>query len=269
MKSIITFLLFFICGITAIRAQDTIIKTNQEEIEAKVIEITDSTIKYKIWLRQEGPIYNINKDEVFMILYASGDKEYYTDKKKDAKTEETVNSLKKPEQMKNQNYNTNSTVSSNKQNSGNKEAFNYRDGAKVNYGFGYDAGAGDGVISIGLFAPYSFSSDSQGSIEIEIGGTFVFYNGLGIGGSNNTSIYNFSVSGGYGFYIFDSFKVSAGLGYYIGFGNTRFNSTTDSFTINDIYYHTGAEYWFTNGFGMNLRYDAIMGPSVGILFLNF
>lgn len=65
--------LLFITSIA--RAQDIIVKTNKTEIKAKVTEITETVIKYKKWENQDGPLYNITRSEVFMILYANGQRE--------------------------------------------------------------------------------------------------------------------------------------------------------------------------------------------------
>lgn len=64
-----------ICMITTIHAQDVIVKTDKSEIKSKVTEITETSIKYKKWDNVDGPMYNIAKDEVFMIIYANGQRE--------------------------------------------------------------------------------------------------------------------------------------------------------------------------------------------------
>lgn len=56
-------------------AQDIIIKQDKTEIKSKVSEITETTIKYKKWDNVDGPLYNISKTEVFMILYSNGQRE--------------------------------------------------------------------------------------------------------------------------------------------------------------------------------------------------
>lgn len=61
-------------------SQDLIIKTSGEEIESKVIEITDSNIKYRKYANSDGPIYNISKSEVFMIKYENGGKDVFNKK---------------------------------------------------------------------------------------------------------------------------------------------------------------------------------------------
>ncbi len=55
--------------------QDIIIKKDKTELKAKVIEIGDDKIKYKKWELQDGPLYSINKTEVFMIIYMNGQRE--------------------------------------------------------------------------------------------------------------------------------------------------------------------------------------------------
>jgi hypothetical protein len=57
-------------------AQDIIIKNDKIEIKAKIEELTENTIKYKKFEMLDGPSYNINKRDVFMIIYKNGSKEY-------------------------------------------------------------------------------------------------------------------------------------------------------------------------------------------------
>ncbi|MGN6401165.1 MAG: hypothetical protein ACTHMD_11970 [Flavisolibacter sp.] len=56
-------------------AQDVIVKNDKSEIKAKVTEILDAAIKYKNWDNLEGPLYTIAKKDVFMIIYANGQRE--------------------------------------------------------------------------------------------------------------------------------------------------------------------------------------------------
>lgn len=79
---IISFFLF-VCKITI--AQDLIFKTNGDEIEAKVLEITPVEVKYKMFNFQDGPTYVLNKTDVFMIKYPNGQKDVFsnTNTKKD------------------------------------------------------------------------------------------------------------------------------------------------------------------------------------------
>ncbi len=75
MKSFFTILVVFIT-ITGLKAQDIIVKNDKTELKAKIEELTETTIKYKKFEMLDGPSYNINKRDVFMIIYKNGTKEY-------------------------------------------------------------------------------------------------------------------------------------------------------------------------------------------------
>lgn len=65
-------------------SQDIITKTNGEEIKSKVLEVTQTEIKYKRFDQLDGPTFTISKSDLFMIKYQNGSKDIYTesDKKK-------------------------------------------------------------------------------------------------------------------------------------------------------------------------------------------
>lgn len=73
MKKIIILILISIVNSFS---QDIIIKNDKTEIKAKIEELTETTIKYKKFDMLDGPTYNINKREVFMMIYKNGSKEY-------------------------------------------------------------------------------------------------------------------------------------------------------------------------------------------------
>ena len=79
MKRLIKLSLALLISFTSI-AQDVIFKKDKSEIKSKIIEITDDLIKYKKWELQDGPLYNIRKSEVFMIIYANGQREIMEEK---------------------------------------------------------------------------------------------------------------------------------------------------------------------------------------------
>lgn len=66
---IIVLLLFIHKGLLS---QDIIYKKDASEIKSKVVEITETVIKYTNFEQQNGPIRNIPKDQVFMITYQNG-----------------------------------------------------------------------------------------------------------------------------------------------------------------------------------------------------
>ena len=71
----ITVLLFSLIFFNSIYSQDVITKKNGDEINAKIIEVTQSEIKYKKFSNINGPTFIILKDELLMIKYEDGTKE--------------------------------------------------------------------------------------------------------------------------------------------------------------------------------------------------
>ena len=59
-------------------SQDYLIKSDGTEIKAKVLEISDNSIKYRKWDNLEGPVYVINAAEIMMIRYENGMNEVST-----------------------------------------------------------------------------------------------------------------------------------------------------------------------------------------------
>ena len=77
MKKIL--LLLTLSAITNIAfAQDNIVLKNGDEINAKILEVGESNIKYKKFNNLDGPIYTKAKDEIFMIKYSNGEKDVLT-----------------------------------------------------------------------------------------------------------------------------------------------------------------------------------------------
>jgi hypothetical protein len=77
MKRYFLFLLL-VFGFIKLMAQDVIVKHDGAEIAALVTEITGSEIKYK--MPDRSVVYTISKSEVFMIKYANGTKDVFTEK---------------------------------------------------------------------------------------------------------------------------------------------------------------------------------------------
>lgn len=65
-------------------AQDKIYKNNGELVEAKVIEIGESEIKYKLFADPEGPTYSVDKDRLKKIVYKNGREETFQSSLRDA-----------------------------------------------------------------------------------------------------------------------------------------------------------------------------------------
>lgn len=56
-------------------AQDVIVKKDGTTIQSKVLEISETEIKYKKWSNQEGPLYSIRRSLVDSINYQNGEVE--------------------------------------------------------------------------------------------------------------------------------------------------------------------------------------------------
>ena len=65
-------LLFFTLIYSKINAQDVITKRNGEDVYSKVLEITQTEIKYKKFENENGPTYTILIKDVLKIHYENG-----------------------------------------------------------------------------------------------------------------------------------------------------------------------------------------------------
>ncbi|MDR0289737.1 MAG: hypothetical protein LBI06_02250 [Treponema sp.] len=65
-------ILFFALGVFSVSAQDMIVLTDGNMVEAKVEEITPTEIKYRRSNNLGGPLITINKSDVFSIKYENG-----------------------------------------------------------------------------------------------------------------------------------------------------------------------------------------------------
>ncbi len=66
-----------ILGLTHLKAQDKITLLNGKEINAKVIEVSETEIKYKQQGVSDGPTWVLAKMNVFSILYPNGTKDVF------------------------------------------------------------------------------------------------------------------------------------------------------------------------------------------------
>lgn len=76
MKKLFTLLLCIICA-TMIYAQDIIITKDSKRIEAKIIEVTPTTVKYKKWSYQDGPDISEAKSNIAAIMWGNGEVEAF------------------------------------------------------------------------------------------------------------------------------------------------------------------------------------------------
>ncbi|MBO4382018.1 MAG: hypothetical protein J5799_03650 [Bacteroidales bacterium] len=77
MKKFLCAAIFTLFFCLASFAQDVIVLRNADEIQAKVLVVGIHDITYKKWDNQDGPSYQIAKNDVFFIKYANGTKEVF------------------------------------------------------------------------------------------------------------------------------------------------------------------------------------------------
>ena len=65
-----------VCFVAA--AQDVIFLTNGDEIEAKVLKVTETELEYKRYDNIDGPSYTKSLTNVFMVKYENGVKDVFT-----------------------------------------------------------------------------------------------------------------------------------------------------------------------------------------------
>lgn len=75
-KSIFTLLAFIAINITAF-SQDVITQKTGEDIQAKILEVNQTEIKYKKFDNQTGPTFTVLKSDVLMIRYENGTKDIF------------------------------------------------------------------------------------------------------------------------------------------------------------------------------------------------
>ncbi len=262
-----------ILATNSLAAQDIIIKMDHEEITAKVLEVTEDVIKYKHWDRQDGPIYNLKKEEIFVIVYKSGEKEHYGEtmpKSTSSSVPQTtstniVTEVKAPATTVNTTRSTTDTGEKKTEDSPSYPAM-----GKINIGFGKTPV--EGVSTIGLEAVSTIPLAKFGThgLEFELGSTSIFTNTDIGGGESKSNTYIFSGALNYGIFPIKGLKVSAGVGYFYGWGDTtvdsQFGQSTANFTVNDLFYNGSVEYLFVKSFGVNVRYDEVLGLNFGLSF---
>ena len=85
MKEVFLIILLAMC-LRGLHAQDIIITKDAQKIEAKILEISNSEIKYKKLSNPEGPTFIMNVEDINSILYANGEVQMFEVQKKEYKT---------------------------------------------------------------------------------------------------------------------------------------------------------------------------------------
>jgi len=94
MKKIILITLTLVFTLDICFSQDTITKKSGVVIQAKVIEVGQTEIKYKKFDYQNGPTYVILKSDVLMIRYENGTKDIFIESDNSIEQTDTINDEK-------------------------------------------------------------------------------------------------------------------------------------------------------------------------------
>jgi len=76
-KKVVVFTIFLFSGLYSVLAQDMIIMRNENVIEARILEISPTEIRYKRFNHQDGPTIIILKNDVLRIVYENGNVENF------------------------------------------------------------------------------------------------------------------------------------------------------------------------------------------------
>lgn len=77
MKKILLIAIFAICYVS-VNAQDIIKTKDNTEVLSKVIEIGETSVKYKKWENLSGPTYTMSISKISSIIYQNGSVESFT-----------------------------------------------------------------------------------------------------------------------------------------------------------------------------------------------
>ena len=61
----------------AVSAQDLITKKDGSDIQAKILEVTSTEVKYKKYSNLEGPTFTLPKSDILIIRYENGENEVF------------------------------------------------------------------------------------------------------------------------------------------------------------------------------------------------
>jgi hypothetical protein len=89
MKNILNILTILLI-VLKLNAQDVITKKNSDDIKAKVLEVTNSEIKFKRFEDINGPTFSLLKSEVLMVRYENGTKDVFNDKQSTSSSDDEM-----------------------------------------------------------------------------------------------------------------------------------------------------------------------------------
>lgn len=72
MRALILFMASMFLVVASVKAQDKIYRKNGEILKVKIVEVSSTEIKYRIFGEEDGPIYVLEKDRIQKIVYQNG-----------------------------------------------------------------------------------------------------------------------------------------------------------------------------------------------------
>lgn len=87
MKHVLFIFAFVLIAAQSLLAQDIIVTRQSERIDAKIMEVSETEIKYKKSSNPDGPVFVLNVDKIASIVYANGEVQVF-EKEQQKATEE-------------------------------------------------------------------------------------------------------------------------------------------------------------------------------------
>ena len=72
MRTLFLFMASMFLVVATVKAQDKIYRKNGEVLKVKIVEVSSTEIKYRIFGEEDGPIYVLEKDRIQKIVYQNG-----------------------------------------------------------------------------------------------------------------------------------------------------------------------------------------------------
>jgi len=84
LRKIILSLFTTVLSFTFCYSQDAITKKSGEDIQAKILEVGQTEIKYKKFDNLEGPTFTMPKSDILLVRYENGTKDIFNEENKPA-----------------------------------------------------------------------------------------------------------------------------------------------------------------------------------------
>jgi len=82
MKSLLLTLAMIVCAAQMLVAQDVIVTRQAARIDAKILEVSETEVKYKKTSNPDGPVFVLSTDSIATIAYYNGEVQVFKEKKK-------------------------------------------------------------------------------------------------------------------------------------------------------------------------------------------